>query len=121
MRPTPHCSCSRWSMNSATVCDIQHLLPPARAGAGDGLGRQATGEYAGSEEGPLERLLAVQAAAAEARRLARGVKAGNGIAVGPQDAAAEVGLDAAQALARHDLHPDRQQRHGLVVDDLLEP
>ena len=37
-----------------------------------------------------------------------------------QHAAAEVGLDAAQALARHRLQADRDQRHRLGVDDALE-
>src|SRR5215210_1939209 len=113
MRRTPHSACSRSSMNSATVWDIQRLLaPPSRIGAGgDRLGGHPPGEHAGAEEGALERALAVQAPAAEAGRLACGVEAGDGLplarlrrartargARSPQHAAAQIGLDAAQAL-----------------------
>src|ERR687896_1201476 len=120
MRPTPHCSCRRLGMNPATVCDIEHLLPLAHIRACDGLGGQPAGEDAGSEECALERALAVQAPAAEPGGLAGGIETGYRIAVGPKHAAAEVRLDAAEALPGHHLEADRQQRHGLVVHDLLK-
>ena len=59
-------------------------------------------------------------AAAEACRLAHGVEVRDRLAVLTQDTALEIGLDAAEALARHDGHPDRDQRHRLLVDDPLE-
>src|SRR5438874_181960 len=81
----------------------------------------AAGEHTAAEERALERALAVQAAAAEAGRLADRVEAVDRLPVArAQHAATEIGLDPAQALARHGLQADRDERHRLVVDDALE-
>src|SRR5205814_10733437 len=64
--------------------------------------------------------LAVHAAAAEAGGLAGCVEARDRLAVLAQHARLEVGLDPAERLARHRLEPDRDQRAGVRVRDLLE-
>ena len=58
----------------------------------------------------------MHAAAAEAGRLARRVEAGNGVAVGPEHAALEVGLKPAERLAGEQVEPDGDQRPGLRVE-----
>src|SRR5262249_9397276 len=68
----------------------------------------------------LERAASVDAAATEPRRLTDGVEPGDGGAVAAQHAALEIGLDAAQALAREDELAHRHQRQRLLVVDLLE-
>src|SRR5207302_8981394 len=86
----------------------------------DGAGREPRAADAAAKARPLERPHAVHAAAAEAGRLARGVQAWDRLSVGAQHPTLEVGLDAAEALARHHRHADGDQRHRLGVDDLLE-
>src|SRR5690606_5348469 len=71
------------------------LTPSARRGAP----RLPSGEQAATEEGALERPVAVHAATAEAAGLAGGEQPGDRLAGGVQRAPVEVGLDAAQRLA----------------------
>src|SRR4051812_8730807 len=97
------------------------LSGPVQLDARDRRRGHAAGEDAAAEERPLERALAVQAAAAESGRLADRIEAVDRRAVaGEQNAAAEIGLDASQALARHGLQADRDERHRRLVDDALE-
>src|SRR5688500_6935868 len=84
------------------------------------LAGNAAGIDAAAEEGSLETALAVHAAAAEARRLARGEKAVDRAAVRAQRAALEVGLDAAHALAADHELADRHQRASAAVENVLE-
>src|SRR5262245_33438006 len=86
----------------------------------DGFAGDAAGQDARAEEGALERAAPMDAAAAEAGRFAHGVQPCDGVAVRPQHAARKIGLDAAQALAREDELADGDERHRLLVDDLLE-
>src|SRR4051794_6536085 len=80
----------------------------ARAGhARDRRRRQAAREDAAAEERPLERLLPMQPAAAEAGGLPHGVEPVDRAAVWPQHAAVEVGLDPPERLACHHRHADR--------------
>src|SRR5436305_2196685 len=103
-----------------SLTDAGGLGPLSRLGARDGPSRHPSREHAGAEEGALEGALAVQPSPTEASRLADRVEAGDRLPVGPQHPAAEIGLDPAQALARHRLQPDCQERHGSLVDDPLE-
>ena len=68
----------------------------------------AAGEQAAAEERALERAVAVHPAAAEAGHLAGRVQAGQRLAVGAQHARGEVGLQAAERLAREDVQLARR-------------
>ncbi|GAW25974.1 putative fumarate reductase succinate dehydrogenase flavo protein [Rosellinia necatrix] len=85
------------------IYEEQALLQPQDL-VGDRHPGSAAGEDAAAEEGALEGVVAVDAAAAEAGGLTGGVEAGEHRAVGAHDAAAEVGLDAAEGLARQQVH-----------------
>ena len=79
----------------------------------------APGKDAAAEESAFQRAQAVAAAAAEAGRLAGRIEPRDGLAGGIQHAAAEVGLDAAQALAADDELADGDERQRLVVENAL--
>ena len=70
----------------------------------------AAGEDAAAQERALQRAVAVHAAAAEARHLARRIDVAERRAVGLEHARRQVGLQAAQRLARQDPEPHRDQR-----------
>src|SRR5665213_475783 len=81
--------------------------------SGDRLRRRAPGiapgKQAAAEECSLQRAIAVDAAAAEAGRFARGVKPPDDLAVLAEHAGVEVGLEPAQRLAGHDVELHRDQ------------
>ncbi|KAJ0163891.1 hypothetical protein CTA2_2171 [Colletotrichum tanaceti] len=81
----------------------------------DAAARRPPGEDAASQEGPLQAVVAVDAAAAEAGGLACRVQARELGAVGPHDVALEVRLDAAQRLPRQQVHAHRDERAVLGV------
>src|SRR5512146_2852759 len=82
---------------------------------------RAAGQHAAAQERALQRAFAVAAASAEAGGLADGVQPWDRVAVGgAQHAALEIGLDAAQALARQNELANGNQRPRLGVEDLLE-
>jgi len=82
---------------------------------GSGTRRQ----HAAAEEGAFEGAQAVHAATAKAGGLANGIQAVDRLAAAIQRAAGEIGLDAAEALAADDELADRDQRHGLAIEDGL--
>ena len=77
------------------------------------------GEDAAAEEGALERVVAVHPAAAEAGDLARGVDTRERLARGLEHAGVEVGVQAAEGLARQDVQPDGDQRAVGGVEELV--
>ena len=79
----------------------------------------APAEDAAAEERALQRAVAVHAAAAEAGDLAGGVQAGQRLAGVGQDAALQVGLQAAERLAREDVQLDGDQRAGVGVEQAV--
>src|SRR5229473_8386450 len=79
----------------------------------------APGENRAAEERTFQSAQAVHAAAAEARRLADRIEAGNGLIFAGQDAALEIRGDAAETLAAHDELANGDERHGALVEDRL--
>ena len=71
---------------------------------------------AAAEERPLQRTVAVHAAAAEAGDLAGGVQAGERLPVDAEHLRREVGVQAAERLAREDVQLDRDQRTGVGIE-----
>ena len=67
-------------------------------------------ENAPAEKGSFKRIVAMIAAAAEAGAFARRKQSADGIALGVEHLAVEIGVDAAQRLARHDVQLDGDQR-----------
>src|SRR5512147_1419931 len=102
--------CETGSCSSAYRASQAPLRLSATATSAHGAPGDRPREHAAAQEGPLQRALPVDPAAAEPRRLPDRVEARHGRAVLPQDAALEVGLDAAQALAGEDELADRDQR-----------
>src|SRR5690242_18002220 len=84
-----------------------------------GAARRPAGEDAAAEEGALECVVAVHATAAEARDLARGVHARQWFARRLEDAGVEVGVQAAEGLARQDVQPYGDERAVLRVEELV--
>src|SRR3954469_18406626 len=82
---------------------------------------RAPGEDAAAEEGAFQRAVAVHPAAAEAGCLARGVEAGERLAVRAEDAGGEVRLQSPQRLAGEDGEADGDERAGLRVQDAVRP
>src|SRR5260370_7598624 len=79
----------------------------------------APGETRAAQEGAFQSAQAVHAAAAEARRLADRIEAGDGLIFAGQDAALEIRGDAAETLAAHDQLANGDERHGALVQDRL--
>src|SRR5262249_56400555 len=75
----------------------------------------ATVKNAAAEERPLERAVAVHAAAPETGDLARGIDARQRLAERREDACAEIGLEPTERLARQDgkPHGDQRARRGI--------
>src|SRR5205085_11960267 len=72
--------------------------------------RCAAREQAAAEERPLERAIAVHAAAAETRDLPDRVEARDDGAARVEDARIEIGLQPAERLARENIEADRDER-----------
>src|ERR1700738_654512 len=85
--------------------------------SGDGAARRAPGEQATAQEGALERPISVHPSSPEAGNLARGIKAGQRGSVGSQDARRQIGLKAAQRLARQDSQAHGDQRAGRWIEE----
>src|SRR5579864_5237140 len=82
---------------------------------------QASRENAAAEKCAFEGACAVNASAAESSRFAGSVESRNRLTIRcTEDAALQVSLDAAQALAGEDELPNRDQRTGFRVEDRLE-
>ena len=86
---------------------------------GQRLADALTAVDAAAEEGPLQRILAVHAAATEPGDFTGGVQTGQHRTVGMQAAARQVGLDTAEGLAGQDPQPYGDQRAVLRVQDLV--
>ena len=84
----------------------------SRVNESGGSAGGARGEDAAGQEGAFQRAFAAGAAAAKARRLAHAVQAGDGLVRRIEHAAVQVGAQAAQALARDQLHLDGDVRPG---------
>ena len=84
-----------------------------RHGRGGGSPGGPAGEDASAQKAPFERAVAVHAAAAEAGGFAGCIEPWEDFAGCGEDAACEVGLEAAQCLAREDIQSDRDERTGL--------
>src|SRR5713101_4291898 len=83
-------------------------LPPATRPLGRGRAAGDTSaEDATAEERPFQRAVAMDTAAAEAAHLPRREETGDRCAGRAEDAPAEIGLQAAERLARQDPEPDR--------------
>src|SRR5699024_3748181 len=74
---------------------------------------------AAAQERALERAVTVHAASSEAGDLAGGPQAWHHGAVGAPDPTVQVGLDAAEGLARDDVQPYRDEGAGAGVEDLV--
>src|SRR5436305_13753041 len=77
---------------------------------GEGAAGHAAGEQAPSEERALQGAVAVDAAAAEARRLPGGIQTRERLTGGLQHPALEVRLETAERLSGEDVEPDRDER-----------
>src|SRR3546814_8850371 len=94
----------------------------SRRGPPSGVPRQgqagrAAREDAPTEEGALECVVAVHAAATEPGDLAGGVQALDRSPVRADDLRVQVGLDAAEGLAGEDVEPDRDQWAVLLLEE----
>src|SRR5690349_10404281 len=86
---------------------------------GDGAPRCPPAENAPAEECAFERPVAVHAAAAEAAHLTRRIEPRDGCAIRVERLPGQVGLDAAEALAREDVQLHRDERAGLRVENAV--
>src|SRR5271169_3389905 len=79
----------------------------------------AAGENAAAEEGTFKRRITVETTTAEAGHLACRVQSRHGLSVGTNDAAVEIGLQAAERFPRQDMQPNRNQRSGGRIEELV--
>src|SRR5271163_1302681 len=85
-----------------------------RGPAGDAASKNET-----AEEGTFKRCITVETTTAEAGHLACRVQSRHGLSVGTNDAAVEIGLQAAERFPRQDMQPNRNQRSGGRIEELV--